>query len=119
MASLRRWPVLTESVGEPAMEGLISTLNYRQYAGEITMMFVREPEEVSPQLMDLKQAIAGTARALKEEGPSTELVGVQNSLICMDDALKAYEEHHLEVPKQLIAIRRHLEQRCNEIAPQL
>ena len=69
MASLRRWLVLAEEGRTPATEGIISELlKYRQYAGEITLMFIAAPKVVRSPLIDVKEAIAGAASALEEGG---------------------------------------------------
>jgi hypothetical protein len=110
--------VLPEKSSTPTTRGTIpKPSNYRQFASDVEWMFVRASELVSQKLDDLNQALAGTARALEKEGPSAELVGLKNSLICVHDVLKVYEKHHLEVPERLTTIQRLLEQRRNEIAP--
>src|SRR5262245_26254249 len=117
----RPWQLLNNMVlkvlykpkaGEPI---LLKPLSYRQYASETAMLSMDEPVEVDSELDDLTEALAGAADLVEESG--NELTGLKNSLVCMHDVLKAYEEHHLEVPERLTAIRRHLEQRRNAIAP--
>jgi len=99
------------------MEGTISALlDYRRYAGEVTLMFVDAPDEVSESLSDLRDALAGAGARIEKDG--NELAALQNSLICMHDALKAYKEHGFKVPARLTQIHKQLEQRRDELVPQ-
>jgi hypothetical protein len=120
MASRRRCqasnPVVSTEVVASTTEGLISkAVNYRGYAGDVALMCIDEPEEIIAQLNDLSDALAGAGRRV-EQGDS-ELIGLQNALICMHDVLKAYEEHSFNVPARLKAIHKRLEQRCHELDP--
>ena len=90
-------------------------LRYRQWAGEIASMLYDEPDEVFYPLDDLRNAIAGAGARVEKDG--NELAALQNSLICMHDAVKAYEEHGFEVPKRLLTIQKRLEQRRDELDP--
>ena len=97
-------------------EGSISEpLNYRRCAREVALMFVDEPREVWPLLDDLRNAIAGAGARVEKNG--NELAALQNSLICLHDVLKAYEEYHFEVPKRLTAMDQRLKQRRNTLDP--
>jgi hypothetical protein len=112
-------PMIQKGLFVQGAEGVISDpINFRQCASAIAVLTILEPAEVDAPLDDLRNALAGTARALEKEGLSAEPVGLKNSLICMHDVLKAYKEHHLPVPKRLTTIHQRLEQRRNEIAPQ-
>ena len=119
MASLQRYqvskPILLIGLNKSNMEKPIPKLLnlYRQYAGEVELMFVDEPDEISSQLADLSNVIARLAKTL-EEGEN-ELTGVNNSLICMNDVLTAYKVYSLEIPKRLIAMHQQLEQHYHDL----
>jgi hypothetical protein len=99
------------------MEETISKLlNYRGYAGDVELIALDAPEEVCPVLDDLFDALAGAGAGVEQGG--NELAALKNSLICMHNVLKVYEEHNFDVPQRLTVIHERLEQRRSELEPE-
>lgn len=75
----------------------------------------------SPQDRDaIKAWVDGNAdrdQAKKVYNSLAKLPVLQNALICMHDALKAYKEHGFKVPTRLTQIHKRLEQRRAELDP--
>lgn len=103
-------------VNAPVMERPITKpINYKQYAGEVEAIRIFDaPDEVDSPLSDLNDGLASAGTL--EEGV-TELAALQNALICMHDALKAYKEHGFTIPNRLTQIHKRLEQRRAELDP--
>lgn len=97
---------------------ILERINYGKLCFAIQFgLCIDEPEEMLELLDDLRAGVVYADYNERTQGPTGELAGLKNALICLHDVFKAYAEHHFPVPDLLVTMCQKLEGRRAELDP--